>query len=133
MLKLGILALAGALLAGEAAAWQGSETAAPARAKANLTSLFSDLDYPPAAVAAGEQGAVGFTLEVGANGRVAGCTITQSSGSAQLDDTTCRLIRSRARFTPALDSDGATVPDKVSGRIVWKLPAAPPAPAPQLP
>lgn len=126
MRKLGILALAGALLAGEAAAWQGSKTVAPARAKANLTSLFGDQDYPPAALAAGEEGAVGFTLEVAANGRVAGCTITQSSGSAELDDTTCRLISSRARFTPALDSDGATVADKVSGKIIWKLPAAPP-------
>jgi protein TonB len=130
MLKLCALALAGTLLAGEAAAWQGSETAVPARAKANLTSLFSDRDYPAAAVAAGEQGTVGFALEVGANGRVATCTVTQSSGSAQLDDTTCLLIRSRARFTPALDADGATVPDTIAGKIVWKLPGPPPAPAP---
>jgi periplasmic protein TonB len=101
-----------------------------ARAKANLTSLFSDQDYPAAALRAGQQGAVGFALDVGPDGRVSGCTITRSSGSSELDSTTCRLIRSRARFTPALDSAGLTVSDEVHGRINWVLPSPPPAPAP---
>jgi len=129
MRNLGIFMLAGALLASGAVACEDSEVASPARAKANLASLFSDLDYPAAALAAREQGAVGFALDVGANGRVSGCTITQSSGSSELDSATCRLIQSRARFTPATDAGGATVPDKVRGRIVWVLPPAPPAPA----
>ncbi|HYG46815.1 MAG TPA: energy transducer TonB [Allosphingosinicella sp.] len=128
MRKLGFFALAGALLAGEAAAWDGPGAATPARAKANLTSLFLDEDYPAAALAAREQGEVGFRLDVGPDGRVASCAVTRSSGSAALDDATCRLIRSRARFTPALDSGGAPVADKIAGRIVWKLPEAPPAP-----
>ena len=124
--KLSVFALAGALLAAEAAA---SEAGTPARAKANLASLFVDGDYPAAALAAREQGEVGFSLEVGPNGRVSGCTITRSSGSAALDDATCRLIRSRARFTPALDAAGAPAPDRIAGKIVWKLPPEPPAPA----
>jgi protein TonB len=95
----------------------------PARAKANLASLFSDEDYPASAVRAGESGATGFRLEVGANGRVSNCTVTSSSGSSALDSTTCRLLRSRARFTPATDSTGSTTSDSVSGRIVWRLPA----------
>jgi protein TonB len=95
----------------------------PARAKANLASLFSDEDYPASAVRAGESGATGFRLEVGANGRVTNCTVTSSSGSSALDSTTCRLLRSRARFTPATDSSGGTTSDSVSGRIVWRLPA----------
>ncbi|MGZ8285931.1 MAG: energy transducer TonB [Allosphingosinicella sp.] len=130
MRKLSLFALAGSLLAGEAAACNESEAPTPARAKANLASLFSDQDYPAAAVAAREQGEVGFALVVDANGRVSGCTITHSSGSTALDSTTCRLMRSRARFTPALDAGGATVPDKFTGRIVWTLPAAPPYPTP---
>jgi protein TonB len=95
----------------------------PARAKANLVSLFSDEDYPASAVRAGESGATGFRLDVGANGRVANCTVTSSSGSSALDSTTCRLLKSRARFSPATDSTGATTNDTVTGRIVWRLPA----------
>ncbi len=95
----------------------------PARAKANLGSLFSDEDYPTSAVRAGESGATSFRLEVGANGRVTNCTVTSSSGSSALDSTTCRLLRSRARFSPATDSTGANTSDTVTGRIVWRLPA----------
>jgi periplasmic protein TonB len=130
MRKLSVFALAGALLAGEAAACDDPEAVTPARAKANLTGLFLDEDYPAAALAAREQGDVGFSLDVGPNGRVSNCTITRSSGSTLLDDATCRVIGSRARFTPALDVTGAPVPDRIAGKIVWKLPPEPPAPAP---
>jgi protein TonB len=126
MRKLSFLALAGALLASGAAACEDEAVAAPARAKANLASLLSDQDYPAAAVAAREQGDVAFALDVGANGRVTACAVTRSSGSSALDLATCRLIQSRARFTPAVDAGGATVPDKVRGRISWILPPAPP-------
>jgi protein TonB len=95
----------------------------PARAKANLGSLFSDEDYPASALRSSESGATGFRLEVGANGRVTNCTVTASSGSSALDSTTCRLLRSRARFTPATDSSGGATSDSVTGRIVWRLPA----------
>jgi protein TonB len=128
MLKLGLFALAAALAAGEAAAWSDSAAAAPARAKANLASLFSDQDYPAEAIAAREEGSVGFELEVGSNGRVTACTVTRPSGSSALDATTCLLLRSRARFTPAVDVAGEPVADHLAGRIVWKLP--PPSPAP---
>jgi TonB family protein len=130
MRKLSVLALAGALVASQAAACDDPEVVAPARAKANLASLFFDEDYPAAALAAREQGDVRFSLDVGPNGRVSGCTITRSSGSSALDDATCRVIRSRARFTPALDAAGATVADKVAGKIDWKLPPADPAASP---
>ncbi len=95
----------------------------PARAKANLGSLFSDEDYPASALRSSESGATGFRLDVGANGRVTNCTVTSSSGSSALDSTTCRLLRSRARFTPATDSSGGNTTDTVTGRIVWRLPA----------
>ena len=34
------------------------------------------------------------------------CSVTSSSGSSALDQATCRILRSRARFTPARDSSG---------------------------
>ncbi|MDB5697394.1 MAG: energy transducer TonB [Alphaproteobacteria bacterium] len=95
----------------------------PARAKANLASYVSDDDYPASAIRAEEQGTTGFTLEVGPNGRVVNCTVTVSSGSTSLDTTTCRVMRSRARFAPATDSSGKPTGDHVSGRIRWVLPA----------
>jgi|GEM_PF-1157918 len=94
----------------------------PARARANLASLFSDDDYPSEAVREREQGTVGFRLEVGADGQVADCTITSSSGHATLDSTTCRLLTERARFTPARDPQGRPTTDSVVGRITWRLP-----------
>jgi protein TonB len=94
----------------------------PARAKANLASYVSDADYPPSAIRAEEQGTTGFRLDVGPDGRVANCTVTSSSGSSALDTATCRIMRSRARFTPARDSTGSATRDTVSNRIRWVLP-----------
>jgi protein TonB len=93
-----------------------------ARAKANLASYVSDSDYPASAIRAEEQGLTVFKLDVGANGRVTNCTVTSSSGSSALDSATCRIMRSRARFTPAKDTSGNAVPDTTVGRIRWVLP-----------
>ena len=94
----------------------------PARAKANLASYVSDEDYPAAAIRAEDQGTTRFRLAVGADGRVTDCTVTSSSGSSALDSTTCRLMKQRARFTPARDSSGKAVGDTVSSGIRWVLP-----------
>lgn len=95
----------------------------PARAKANLASYVTDEDYPSDALNREEQGTTGFRLDVGPDGRVSNCTVTSSSGSRSLDATTCRLMRSRARFTPATNSSGAKVADSVNSRIRWVIPA----------
>ena len=95
----------------------------PARAKANLASYVSDADYPASAQRNEEQGTTRFRLSVGRDGRVADCTVTGSSGSPALDAATCRVMKSRARFTPARDSSGNTTSDSVSSAIKWVLPA----------
>jgi protein TonB len=94
----------------------------PARAKANLASYVSDADYPAAALRGEEQGATRFRLTVGPDGRVQDCTVTGSSGSSSLDSATCRIMKSRARFTPARDSTGSATGDTVSSTIRWVLP-----------
>jgi len=96
-------------------------TIEPARARANLSSYVSNDDYPPSALRANEEGTTGFRLTVGPDGRVTACTVTSSSGSSALDSTTCRLMRSRARFTPARDSSGQPTTDSASGRIRWQI------------
>lgn len=98
----------------------------PARAPANLATLFSDEDYPLEAVRNHEQGTVQFRLTVGVDGTATQCAIEATSGSAILDDTTCRLLIERARFEPARDKSGKAVPDDLTGRIVWRLPPAGP-------
>jgi TonB family protein len=104
--------------------------ARPARGLAPLPQLFSSDDYPAAALRAEEEGAVGFRLDIGKDGRVAGCTVTGSSGSSALDSTTCALLTARARFSPALDRKGRPVADSFSGRIVWRIPEPEPEPPP---
>jgi protein TonB len=96
----------------------------PARAKANLASYVSDADYPSTAIRNEEQGTTRFRLVVAADGHVTDCTVTGSSGSAALDATTCRLMKSRARFSPARDSDGRPTGDTVANAIRWVLPEA---------
>jgi protein TonB len=95
----------------------------PAHARANLASYVSDADYPSSAIRAEQQGTTGFRLTVGTDGRVTACSVTSSSGSSALDDATCRIMRSRARFTPARDDTGNPTTDSVSSRIRWVLPA----------
>jgi periplasmic protein TonB len=79
-------------------------------------------DYPPAALREGAQGVVGITLAIGADGRVAGCEVTSSSGSTLLDDASCRFYARRARFTPALDEQGHKVASRWNERVRWQLP-----------
>ncbi|MGE0178346.1 MAG: energy transducer TonB [Sphingomonas sp.] len=93
----------------------------PARARSNLGSYVSDSDYPSSALRNEEEGTTGFRLTIGPDGRVSDCTITSSSGSSALDQATCRIMRSRARFTPARDSTGAAVGDTHSSRITWRI------------
>jgi periplasmic protein TonB len=92
-----------------------------ARAKANLASLIREGDYPSKAMRKGEQGAVAFTLEVAANGRVTACRVTSASRSASLDEATCRIMTKRARFTPARDAQGNPVSDIVDSGLVWRF------------
>jgi protein TonB len=94
----------------------------PAKARANLASYITDDDYPQDAIRNEQQGTTGVRLDVGPDGRVTNCTITSSSGSSSLDNTACRVLRSRARFTPATDSSGSRTTDTVSTRITWRLP-----------
>jgi len=91
-------------------------------AKANLVALFSTDDYPMDAIRNEEQGTSAFRLTIDRQGRVANCEITSSSGSKTLDEATCNIIRTRARFTPARDSSGDAVSDEYSGKIRWELP-----------
>ena len=96
----------------------------PARARANLGTYVTNDDYPVEAIRNDEEGLTEFRLSVGANGRVTDCTILSSSGSASLDETTCRIMSRRVRFTPAVGFDGRPTEDQAVSRISWRLTGA---------
>ena len=93
----------------------------PARAETNLASYVGDDDYPLMALRNREDGTTSFRLTVDRSGRVTECVVTNSSGSASIDNATCRIMLERARFTPAIGNDGLPTEDQVSARMTWHL------------
>lgn len=88
--------------------------------------------YPARALAAGEEGLVGFTVRIDARGDPTSCKITHTSGFPLLDLETCKLIMVHATFKrPA----GATPSQQRSyeGVVNWKLPTSPLAAVPAAP
>lgn len=83
-------------------------------------------DYPRSAVLARASGTVYLRFVVAPNGRVSDCAVTRSSGNADLDRTTCRLIKRRLRYRPARDASGRPIAEAVTGEHVWEIQEAPP-------
>lgn len=94
----------------------------PRKAHAELFRLFSTDDYPMEAIRNEEQGTVAFRLTINRRGNVTDCVVTSSSGSEALDDATCDILESRARYEPARNSEGKRIPGEDTGRIRWELP-----------
>jgi TonB family protein len=86
-----------------------------------LSSLIANADYPSAALRENASGTVRFRLDVGVDGRVKHCAVIISSGHPSLDETTCRIMRERARFSPAIGPNGAPVQAPVFAAIVWSI------------
>jgi protein TonB len=93
-----------------------------AGAKGNPASWITNDDYPPSAIRAEAQGTSAITWEINEQGRVENCRVTSSSGNADLDETACRLISRRGRYSAALDQNGNPMRSTQSRRVVWKLP-----------
>jgi protein TonB len=83
-------------------------------------------DYPRGAAAAGIGGTVGVRYNVEVNGRVTNCIAERSSGNAELDEATCRLIEKRFRYKPATDAAGRPVRSVVVHNESWVIGDPPP-------
>jgi protein TonB len=92
-----------------------------ARAKGNPGQYFGRDNYPPAARRAGEEGPVSVRLTIGTDGRVSDCVVTGSSGSSDLDNTTCSFFKRRVRYSPAKDSEGNPAVDHVNQSVTWRI------------
>lgn len=78
-------------------------------------------DYPSRALREEKEGVTRFRVTVSADGRVTSCDVTGSSGSPELDSTTCSLITRRGRFTPAME-DGSPTSGSWSSSVRWQIP-----------
>lgn len=103
------------------AIWLAS-AAALATPQTNPGTWIGPDDYPASAVASDKEGATTVALQLDETGRPSACTISASSGSADLDDRTCSLLVARARFNPARDQDGKAVASTYSQRVAWRIP-----------
>jgi len=101
----------------------GGGGGAPARW---LRGSITDRDYPDAAYERRISGTVFLRFVVDPTGRVSECTVTRSSGSRELDATTCRLILRRFRYRPARDAQGNSIASVVRGEHQWEVGPEPP-------
>jgi TonB family protein len=114
------LVVVAGLLAGAPAFAQATDTKAALDA-ANWETL--QKLYPPRALAAREEGAVGFKVTLDSKGSVTRCEVTHSSGHPLLDQETCNLITLHALFKPDAGI-GSSQQATHQGVIAWKLPAS---------
>jgi len=92
----------------------GGGPAVPAQ---RVGGALSDRDYPRDAGRAG--GTVGIAFTVRSDGRVDGCRVLGSSGSARLDGLTCSLVTQRFRYRPARDAGGQAVDSTLRTAFTW--------------
>jgi len=94
-----------------------------AAAKGDPHTWITNDDYPPEAVRLEQQGVSGIAWTINEQGRVENCHVVSSSGSQVLDDTACRLMTRRGRYSPAKDQAGNPIKQTASLRFRWVLPS----------
>ena len=112
-------------VAGLRSAWHigqaGGGVSQPAMPKQPLASYFSTNDYPAVAVRSEATGTVAMVTLIDETGKVASCMVTQTSGYASLDAQSCAIISGRAKFDPALGTDGKPAKSGAIQRIRWVM------------
>ncbi|MXO47204.1 TonB family protein [Erythrobacter vulgaris] len=78
--------------------------------------------YPAAALRNEEDGTVTMQIRIGADGRVQGCDVTGSSGSAALDEAACSGMKEHARYNPARNSAGEPIASSTAQSVRYVLP-----------
>jgi len=76
--------------------------------------------YPGVSSARLFGGAVTVALLIDESGKVADCTVVESSGVASLGMQACALIAERGKFLPAIGVDGKTAKGAILERIDWR-------------
>jgi hypothetical protein len=92
-----------------------------AKTHRSLKSMFSSDDYPDIALLEEQGGQLSFVLLIDEKGSVVNCTVDQTSGYASLDAQSCSVIKTRARFSPAIDAQGKPAKTGATGRVRWLI------------
>jgi TonB family protein len=90
-------------------------------ATGNIAGLFSSDDYPSAAVRNTQGGTVKVALLVDEQGKVADCSVVETSGVAVLDAQSCAILKARAKFAPAVGPDRKPTKDAFIQKITWRI------------
>ncbi len=86
-----------------------------------ISGRIKNSDYPRGASKANAEGVVIVRFTIYPDGRAGQCRVTKSSGNAELDSTTCRLIEKRFRYKPARDASGNAIEDVTGWKQDWWL------------
>ena len=84
-------------------------------------SWVGDNDYPRHALAEGESGLVHFRLMIDDTGKPTQCVIQSKTKPDEFAPTVCAVIMRRARFQPALDSQGKAVPTYFASSVQFQI------------
>jgi len=76
-------------------------------------------DYPRASVSERDGSYVIVHFTVTPDGRTRDCRVARSSGNAEVDRITCKLVIERFRYRPAIDSNGDPASEKVGWKQWW--------------
>ena len=82
-------------------------------------------NYPPRALAAGEQGAVFFVVTLDDKAHPKTCDVTHSSGHPLLDQETCAMIVRHGVFKQVIGPNGKLKQSTHEGVVNWRIPGAP--------
>jgi protein TonB len=93
----------------------------PARPLTNPADWILDSDYPPESKRIGEWGRVVVRMAIDRKGSPYRCWIVISSGFDRLDATSCYMMQTRARFSPAHDLKGDPMEWTYQVGWVWTL------------
>jgi TonB family protein len=99
----------------------GTEAGLKEGPSGNLSRLFDPDDYPAISILKDQVGSVAFALLIDEQGKVADCTVTQTSGLAALDAQSCAVVKARGKFKPAVGPDGKPSKSAYFQRITWAL------------
>lgn len=99
---------------------EGTRSTLPQRAVGELARYFRSNDYPFVAIQQNATGVVRFAILIDETGRVADCTIIETSGVAALDTQTCNIAQG-AKFQPARGSDSKPAKDAAIQQVNWRL------------
>ena len=78
-------------------------------------------DLPLEEVGSGEARLVAFRVTVRPDGTLQDCAIEVTSGRPKLDELTCRIMRRRARFKPAVGVSGQPIHAVHRSSSVWAV------------